>query len=309
MKSAEHIKIPLAIIHIGLEKTGSTSIQSSLIKNKYNLRNDGYYYFHDEKKINCRKFVSYFSEYSLYDDYLNFNNINNYKEKNEHFYQYNEYINSKINAARKQQVHTVIFSSEHFHSQLFGDVAFSRMHEWFYKNFENVKIIMIIRDQKESVVSLYSTALKCGHNVNPDIFIQKWYKNYNYCSHLKLYKRWSEYDYVNVVYYSNTLNIININIINEINISKYIIDNNNQKLNKSITELQYRILNFVNKIFPRFQDGEHIAGAHIIGRFLRRAASMIKFGNKWTYKGGFDEKIADIYQKEFDELNIILNKF
>jgi hypothetical protein len=308
MKSAEHIKIPLAIIHIGLEKTGSTSVQSNLMKNKHNLINDGYYYYHDEKKINCRKLVSYFSEYSLYDDYLNLNNINNYNEKNEHFYKYNKYLDSKINAARKQQVHTVIFSSEHFHSQLFGDLAFSKMHEWFYKNFENVKIIMSIRDQKETVVSLYSTALLCGYDVDPYIFIEKWYNNFTYCSHLNIYKRWSKYNDVHVINYSKELNIINMNIIDKNKIDKYIFYKNNKKLNKSITELQYRILRFVNKIFPRFQDGKHISGTHILGRFLRRAVSMIKFGNKWTYTGDFDKKIANIYQEESRELSNILNK-
>ena len=58
-----------AIVHIGTEKTGTTSIQKFLFQNRKKLRNGGFHFLQSAGSTNNRALPAYFIAEHLYDDF------------------------------------------------------------------------------------------------------------------------------------------------------------------------------------------------------------------------------------------------
>mgnify|MGYP002633368724 CR=1 FL=1 len=110
--------MPKLVLHIGTEKTGTTSIQSFLDLNREVLRMNGFYVLKSEGAINHRSVPSYcMSDEIFKDDFFNdrgmksIDAINNFKTK------FKKAFDEELRSIGST-IHTVVITSEHFHSRL-----------------------------------------------------------------------------------------------------------------------------------------------------------------------------------------------
>ena len=160
-----------AIVHIGTEKTGSTSIQNFLYKNDALLVKHGYLFPYrtcglisnfrmaihclnkpdpalvgmDQRAKNSEEFTS-FSE--------------NADEWREQFQQDHDNELEKFRAKRK--ISTVVYSSEHFHSRIVHESEVERLRAFLLNRFDKVSIIAYVRRQDRLAISGHNTSIQGG---------------------------------------------------------------------------------------------------------------------------------------------------
>ena len=79
-------------------------------------------------------------------------------------------------------IHTVVFSSEHFHSRLRSEEGIVNLRAVLGERFRKCELIVYFRRQDELAVSLYTTAMRVGYYdrpIFPDVTPANTYFNYN----------------------------------------------------------------------------------------------------------------------------------
>lgn len=179
------------ILHIGKEKTGTTYIQKKIAANR-----------------------SVLSSLGLVDAGKEFGNgdhcwitILGYEEKQNDDVTLNLQINKnsdflrklKIQSRQKDLLHfsqnhsgqTLISSSEHMSSRLTSMNQLERLHNALKPAFDEVIVLVYLRDPLESAVSLWSTALKSGSRLKDLPKPCNHYWN-NCCNHKRTLQVWAE---------------------------------------------------------------------------------------------------------------------
>ncbi|EPW6648443.1 hypothetical protein ACWNWD_000922 [Campylobacter coli] len=145
-----------AYVHIGTEKTGTTSIQEFLYINKSIIQKQNYFF---AQSIGIKNHWDLaFLGYSLNkkDSYILNNSLWNFQAIKQH----KKNIFSKIKDEVKFN-HKIIFSSELLQSRLTRKREIVKLYTFFKKiGFTNIKVICYIRDANEMLRSLLSEAIK-----------------------------------------------------------------------------------------------------------------------------------------------------
>ncbi|HED6592914.1 TPA: hypothetical protein R5Y99_001111 [Campylobacter coli] len=145
-----------AYVHIGTEKTGTTSIQEFLYINKSIIQKQNYFF---AQSIGIKNHWDLaFLGYSLNkkDSYILNNSLWNFQAIKQH----KKNIFSKIKDEVKFN-HKIIFSSELLQSRLTRKREIVKLYIFFKKiGFTNIKVICYIRDANEMLRSLLSEAIK-----------------------------------------------------------------------------------------------------------------------------------------------------
>ncbi|EHT7878492.1 hypothetical protein KXN11_000524 [Campylobacter coli] len=143
-------------VHIGTEKTGTTSIQEFLYINKSIIQKQNYFF---AQSIGIKNHWDLaFLGYSLNkkDSYILNNSLWNFQAIKQH----KKNIFSKIKDEVKFN-HKIIFSSELLQSRLTRKREIVKLYTFFKKiGFTNIKVICYIRDANEMLRSLLSEAIK-----------------------------------------------------------------------------------------------------------------------------------------------------
>ena len=103
------------ILHIGTEKTATTTLQDWLYDNQAELSKGGVYLSDNLGKTNNRLFPVYFQDHL--DDWAIENGIGSEGEKAQYFEGFIERLKSEIQTAKKTHNYFVI-TSEHLHSRV-----------------------------------------------------------------------------------------------------------------------------------------------------------------------------------------------
>jgi ubiquinone/menaquinone biosynthesis C-methylase UbiE len=103
------------VLHIGTEKTGTTLLQDWLYANKAALSEQGVFLSAVMGQTNNRKIVSYFQ--TSLDDFTRRNKIHSQAEKAAYFEGFEAEVWAEIKAGAAEH-HTMVITSEHFHSRL-----------------------------------------------------------------------------------------------------------------------------------------------------------------------------------------------
>ncbi len=147
------------ILHIGTEKTASSSIQKFLHENRTNLPKNGFYFMRSSGVIDDRKLSAYCLMENEYDDFHKNNNISNLQGKKEFEEKFKEEYTKEISNL-SSKIHTVVISSEHFHSRVRRNNQRLKLQQFLSTFFDKVTIIVYLRSQIEVCISHYSTYLK-----------------------------------------------------------------------------------------------------------------------------------------------------
>jgi hypothetical protein len=178
-----------AIIHIGTEKTGSTSIQHFLYNNRTPLNENGFHFIQSPGKLNNRKLPAYCIDLNKEDEFFSLQGIKTKEQKlafNEKFLNDFKLEMNSLPAS----VHTVIFSSEHFHSRVnsLGEIkVLKNLLECYFQSFQ---IICYVRNQALVCESLYTTAIRAGHTYSFPEFLTLCDANDIYYNYNKMLLNW-----------------------------------------------------------------------------------------------------------------------
>ena len=159
-------------LHIGTEKTGTTSIQSTLRHNEEILKSHGVL-FPNAPLLggNYSGFVYSFLDQDEMLTLLKQAGIGEAEgifKNNPHFI-----LDALSQQIRASNCHTVVISSELLHSRITTEDEVMRIREWAEKEFDEITVVCYLRRQVEMMISAFSTRLKEGGDVNamiPELF-------------------------------------------------------------------------------------------------------------------------------------------
>jgi hypothetical protein len=160
------------ILHIGAAKAGSTSIQKFLFANRRNLQARGFHLLLSPGGQNNRALASMCIGRDRYVGYYYYKQITTLEEKEAFDRETLENMNSEL-ADASRWAHTVISTSEDFYGGLLEIEELQKLREILLSRFSQIRIILYIRSQVETLSSLYSTFLKNGDVISLEDFIKE----------------------------------------------------------------------------------------------------------------------------------------
>lgn len=180
------------ILHIGTEKTGTSSLQYLLSVNNELLSAQGFYYFSSKGRQEARSLASYALEVGASDDFLKAEGIEEPEQFERFCVEVSNHFRMVMDSLPKN-VHTVIISSEHFHSRLRSVNSINRLKQLLEDYAESYTVICYLRRQVDLAASYYSTGLKNGSVLSLREFVAKTCNPDNhYYNYLKLLGLWQK---------------------------------------------------------------------------------------------------------------------
>jgi len=180
------------ILHIGTEKTGTTSIQSFLKINRIALMQNGIYVPQSTMTWsgNQRWLPIMANRDDYTDDFVKLQNFKNQEEKRKKIIQKKaEFLLECQNLSAKY--HTLILSSEHLQSRLTRKDEIQKLKALLDKISHTVCIVVYIRDPLSTAISHLSTMIKNGQTPQalpaPN---EKYYETI--CNHAQTIKKWGD---------------------------------------------------------------------------------------------------------------------
>lgn len=149
----------LAILHIGVEKTGTTSIQKFLGLNRQILSTRSILFPQAPGRWNHTNLAGYAAADEKCDDIR----INLGIKSHDELLRFREQFAADFDRElRDSACDTVILSGEHCSSRLVTREEVERLHRLLSRIFEAVRVVVYLRRQDEFLLSTYSTAVKNG---------------------------------------------------------------------------------------------------------------------------------------------------
>lgn len=148
-----------AILHIGTEKTGTTSIQSFLALNRAVLRKAGFLVPVSLGKTNHRTLAAMVTPDEYDDDFFRRQNLFDPESRRAAKAHWRKSFVQQLDRARPE---TVLISSEHLHSRLRSDTEVAALRDFLRPLFDQIHILIYLRDPAETAASAHSTAIKNG---------------------------------------------------------------------------------------------------------------------------------------------------
>jgi hypothetical protein len=181
-----------AVIHIGTEKTGTTTVQESLVLNESELNEHQIHISNSSGLPNNRSLVAYAMNYNKTDDFFCHREIHSKEAKSNFDELFIKNIHNELSSVL-EKAHVVIFSSEHFSSRITSLKEIYKLKELLNKYFSKFTIICYFRPQVELAISHYSTALRIGETRNLDEYVNKECVPTNYYyNYLTILNNWKE---------------------------------------------------------------------------------------------------------------------
>lgn len=175
-----------AILHIGSEKTGTTSVQSSLQENRDVLSGHGFHVAQSLSGPRHRLLALAFAE--TRQEAPSDHDAPQHAGRSDEVRRFREAFDHEMSSL-PENIHTVIISSEHLQSRLVQQSQVDALGDFLAHYTSSVEVVCYVRPQADMCTSLYSTALKEGFTVTFDEFIgecrpDSHYYNFNTMLHL-----------------------------------------------------------------------------------------------------------------------------
>jgi len=167
----------LCILHLGSEKTGTSSIQKYFGQHRQALLHEGFWY--PRAFTNPAGHVHIRLSDAAADGTL----AKNAPVADAFHEEYQE--------ARKSGAEVAVFSSEFFHSQLREAGHVARLREFLQSFFEGFKLVYYARRQDQMLASMHSTAVQGGWTTNRNAMSVYETKGHYYFDHLAVCELWS----------------------------------------------------------------------------------------------------------------------
>lgn len=149
------------VLHIGTEKTGTKTLQHTLHQHHASLQAQGIYYLTTPGRIEARSLAAAVLCDDVPDDYLAEQGIHDAQARGVFHREVTRRVRDTL-AGLPAAVHTVVISSEHFHSRLRRPVQLRRLREILDVGDPDFRVVAYLRRQVDLLASYYSTELKNG---------------------------------------------------------------------------------------------------------------------------------------------------
>lgn len=287
-------------LHIGTEKTGTTSLQDFFNSNRKQLLEQGFFYPQSIGKKNHNNLVLLCYE-SYREDSLTLGN-GLYTHRN--LKKFQKVIFKKLkDEVAKVKGKKIIFSSELFSSRLLTKIELERLRTLLYEiGITDVKVVVYLREPFATAQSLLSTFVKAGNVINKVPNPGNHYYFEAVCNHKALIKRFlSVFDVQTLIpklFIREELE--NNSIINDfsttigLNIADGMVVSSKKK-NYSLSKNEIFILSNINRFLPRYVGRT----PNIIRRDFVRY--LIKNVNSSNYQA--HSKLKEQYQKYYSASN------
>ena len=151
------------ILHIGTEKTGTSTIQAFLDLNRSLLRCHKILFTQSAGRINNRDLSVAAYNLTNIDDHVKSIGLRTAEKLSNYQTQVIDSLRREIDQARSDGLDTVCFSSEHLHSRLRTDEEVERLHAILRNlGIREITVVIYLREQAALVTSLYNTAVIFG---------------------------------------------------------------------------------------------------------------------------------------------------
>jgi len=301
------------VLHIGTEKTGSTSIQKFLYNNFSEFDKNKIYISRSLLQTpNNRRIVLAFQ--SRLDDWTRRNNIHSLEEKNEFFSDFPENFSLEIQNIRKNYDYYLI-SSEHFHSRLTKQKDINKLASFLKTQFDTITVIGYFREQTELVTSLYSTALKIDSSVSLESFAKLASPENYYYNYLNIADQWSFAFGKNNCFWRifSKEQLLKQDVVEDflslLPIRNKITNENVEKYNNSLNYLQSIAFKKINELVPYWEQQENKNVN--LNMLLKKEIKNIDFGinnkmileNKSEIFKKFETSNDEFFRKYFNTSN------
>lgn len=178
------------ILHIGTEKTGSTSFQKWGGLNHETLAQHGVFYSQLLGRENHLKIYLWALAPDVEDDGFVQVGLGSRAERQVFRNTLPAQFAQEVQTARSKGCHTFLISNEHCHSRLKTVPDLERLQGFLAPHFDEIEILCSLRPQIDVAVSLSSTAARVGLNVTRRFFDQANPTN-RYYNYQNLVDRWA----------------------------------------------------------------------------------------------------------------------
>jgi len=291
-------------LHIGTEKTATTTIQSFFDANRKKLLENGFIYTKKVGNKNNRKLVVAAYNLDRRDDFTKINGLETDDALSAYQQDTIDQLTQEIKSIRQKHLNpkAIIFSSEHFQSRLWAIEEIERLREiLFGLGITEIKIIVYLRRPAEIANSLFTTALKAG-----GIFTKPAYPDEHLywsvvCDHKRTVSLFGnvfgERSIIPKIFDTNEF--VNGSIIDDI-ISTIGISGENYDVpinaNESLISITgIHLLSRLNKLIPKFIEGKPNNSRRDIVSYIERHFSDQKYI--------MPKEIYEAYDKRYQEEN------
>ncbi|KGE04731.1 hypothetical protein [Pseudohaliea rubra] len=148
-----------AVIHIGTEKTGSSSLQAYLCSGAGELAVAGVHCCTSAGDGNNRALVTAFMDLEESDDYTRLHGLDDTETRAAWRAAYLEAFEAEVAACTAD---LFVISSEHFHSRLLAPAQVAALAAFLRPLFDDIQVRVYLRRQDELALSFYSQKLRAG---------------------------------------------------------------------------------------------------------------------------------------------------
>jgi hypothetical protein len=177
------------VIHIGTEKTATTTLQHTFLNNKQLMGEYGIYYSESMGSGNSRQLVAACMGHAKIDDWIRKHQMSDSNERQ----RFSDRLQTKFFeeiANVPKDCDTVLVSSEQFHSRLSDASELKILRKFLQGFFEKIDIVVYLRLQSSLLQSKYTTYLRSGGNISFNQFKLECAPDnlyYNYANMLSLW--------------------------------------------------------------------------------------------------------------------------
>jgi len=180
------------ILHIGTEKTATTTLQEFVYHNRDALLQRGVGLSDLLGVPTNRKLVAFCMPPGQFDDYFKDRQIRTEEAKAAYFKGFESALADEVRARAAEGATTMFISSEHFHSRLRDHATIQRLKTLLDANFDDVRVVCYFREQSAMLASLYSTAIKSGNIATLETFARHCSPDNAYYNYKTFFARWRD---------------------------------------------------------------------------------------------------------------------
>lgn len=278
-------------MHIGTEKTGTTTFQNWISRNRDALISQGVWYSKSLGLPNNRKLSVYARDEDKPEQGFWLHGITDVQKHREFRVKTRVEFQQEVQEALEKKCNSFVISNEHLHSRLTSDQMVERVRSFLGHTFQSIEVIAHLRPQVDVAVSSASTVSKGGRKISR-AFFETINSNSSYFNYQKLIIRWERafaIDNVYIVPFKRIPCMINF-MVKYLNINRDDLTDIKTK-NES---LDFRTMAMINALnIPRFNRDQSLNKNREI--FIERLPKEKKLA--------IGIELARSLQKKFDESN------
>lgn len=147
------------VLHIGTEKTGTTTLQRFLHSNRQRLLGDGWTLPKSLGEPDQRRLAAICNDDSFVDAFMRRHGLAEASARTAARAQWTRDFVKEVGAAATPNL---VISSEHLSSRLFTPSEMDRLRQFLAPHFETIDVLVYLRDPVDAALSLLSTQVQVG---------------------------------------------------------------------------------------------------------------------------------------------------